>query len=90
MAPRGPRADIRETVVAHASRARTALHDLPLERLAHPIFQRRTGQYYTLINYPPLKAMDQHEGPQFPFFSPTANGKRLYLHIPFCWPLHDV
>lgn len=66
------------------NRAQTALQALPLERLTHPIFQREPGKYYTLINYPPLKAMDERQDTRFPFIAPSANIKRLYLHIPFC------
>jgi oxygen-independent coproporphyrinogen III oxidase len=66
------------------SSARQAYARLPLESLSDGIFQREPGKYYTLINYPPLKAMDERKGSDFPFIRPTSNSKRLYLHIPFC------
>lgn len=65
-------------------RARQALRELPLDRLTDPIFRREPGRYYTLINYPPLRAMDEHNQSRFPFIAPTKNPKRLYIHVPFC------
>jgi oxygen-independent coproporphyrinogen-3 oxidase len=57
---------------------------LPFHKLTEPIFQREPGKYYSLINYPPLKGMLQHDEETFSFVKPSPNTKRLYLHIPFC------
>ena len=49
-----------------------------------PLFDREHGKYYTLINYPSLKGMLEHDDEQFSFMRPTDNQKRLYVHTPFC------
>jgi oxygen-independent coproporphyrinogen III oxidase len=64
--------------------ARAVYKALPLDDLNDPIFLREPGKYYTLINYPPLKGMLEHDDKRFSFLRPTTNTKRLYVHVPFC------
>jgi len=64
--------------------AKAIYEALPLQKLTDRIFLREPGKYYTLINYPPLKGMTNHNEERFSFLKPTNNSKRLYIHIPFC------
>lgn len=64
--------------------ARAVYKGLRLAELDDPIFLREPGKYYTLINYPPLKGMLEHDEERFSFLRPTPNTKRLYVHVPFC------
>jgi oxygen-independent coproporphyrinogen III oxidase len=64
--------------------AESVYQSLPLDKLTDPIFLREPGKYYSLINYPPIKGMLEHNEGTFSFLKPSPNTKRLYLHIPFC------
>lgn len=65
-------------------RSKAIYQRLPLDKLEARIFLREPGKYYSLINYPPLKGMLDHNEEKFAFLRPTSNTKRLYIHIPFC------
>lgn len=53
------------------------------QKIDNTFFRRKHGEYYSLINYPPLKGMP-YQGGDFNFINATVRLKRLYIHIPFC------
>src|SRR5215213_7859583 len=76
---------LRENNMSELQEHSKAIYEaLPLHKLEDRIFLREPGKYYSLINYPPLKGMQEHNEERFEFFKPTPNTKRPYIHIPFC------